>query len=1053
MRRVGWGNSIRARLLLAFAGVAALVLVAAAAGFWSLRVIGNNVDSMMRERTPAALAALDFSRNAERLLAAAPTLLAASNPADLQRANSALDDAYARLQDDLAPLRDLSDGRGPVELETGMESLRENLNEAARLTASRIDLEARRIGLTRDFARRQGQAQRQLTPGLLALDERLSTLREALVRVDEEEDEHTRLMAELGQTFDALMPQQNVSVALGSLNDLLVRTIQTTEERQVAMLVHPLLRTVSELRDLIAPLPDDLRTALAEPLDEMARLIQADDGIVSLRRQELELATRAQAVLAENAQLSTDLSEAVDARIDEARQAITSAAERIAVVRNSALSVQLLIAGLSMLASALIVWLYVDRSITRRLSDLIDSTLSIAEGNLRAPLPPADTRDEIGHMARALHVFRDTAVEIEDKNLREVAQAQQRLLDAIESISEGFALFDAQGALVLANSRYARMLRGVDDQPFEPGETMSGILAQLARDGRLSVDDADSGAWSRALAEGGGVREIKLGARWLRIGERRVGASGTVVILSDISPLKEREHLLEQARDRAMDATRTKSQFLANMSHELRTPLNAVIGISEMLREDAEDDEMEEYLEPLDRIRGAGKHLLGLINEILDLSKIEAGRLELAPEPVDLASLLRDVLLTARPLADRNANRLEDQIAPDLGTIIADPMRLRQILLNLLSNACKFTENGLVHLSAVREERDGLPGFRVAVRDSGIGMTPEQLGKLFQDFAQADATTSRKYGGTGLGLAISRRLAMMMGGDVTVVSAPGEGSEFTLWLPEGGVPEAGDEPADDRETDAAARGRTVLVVDDDPDAREVLRRILTAEGLEVTTAADADEAFARLHESRPAMITLDVMMPGTDGWALLRQIKSDPAMAEIPVAMVTILDEQNRAFALGAADFVTKPVDAERLKSVLNRHGVGRRRPLALMVEDDADQRLILRRVLESAGWDALEAEDGVEGLEILDEGETIDLILLDLMMPRLDGFGFVARMRERPAGSAPPIVVITAADLSEDDRKRLDDGVQSIMGKSDRLRDELLAALALTEPQGGTPS
>ena len=266
--------------------------------------------------------------------------------------------------------------------------------------------------------------------------------------------------------------------------------------------------------------------------------------------------------------------------------------------------------------------------------------------------------------------------------------------------------------------------------------------------------------------------------------------AGIVGVYTDITEVKKREAELADlvdrltvARDQAMEATRAKSQFLANMSHELRTPLNAIIGITEMLEEDVRDDGLDDYVEPLERVSRAGRHLLHLINEILDLSKIEAGRMEIHLEDIDVAALVGELATTAQPLADKKGNRLTVQCPDDFGAMHGDPTRVRQVVLNLLSNACKFTEGGRVSLAAARRNADGKDWVRFAVADTGIGMTPEQQAKVFEEFSQADSSTTRKYGGTGLGLAISRRLCRLMGGDIELTSEPGVGSTFTARLP------------------------------------------------------------------------------------------------------------------------------------------------------------------------------------------------------------------------------------------------------------------------------
>jgi signal transduction histidine kinase/DNA-binding response OmpR family regulator len=475
-------------------------------------------------------------------------------------------------------------------------------------------------------------------------------------------------------------------------------------------------------------------------------------------------------------------------------------------------------------------------------------------------------------------------------------------------------------------------------------------------------------------------------------------------------------------------ASQHKSQFVANMSHELRTPLNAIIGLTEMMVTNAPRFGTEKALEPLRRVHRAGTHLLGLINQVLDLSKIEAGKLELTPEVVNLPLLIDEVIGTARQLAEQNKNKLTTDCPKEIAPITVDPMRLRQILLNLLSNACKFTKDGEVSLCVSQQVREGKNWVDIAVRDTGIGMTSEQIGKLFQEFTQADASTARKFGGTGLGLAITQKLCRMLGGDVVVTSEIGKGSVFTVTLPGPAIKELtlADMPSPG---DAADRHNLILVIDDDPTARNLIVHHLNDEGYNTVTAAGGLDGIRKAKELRPIAITLDVMMPDMDGWAVLTALRRDPDLADIPVIMATIMDEQRRAATLGAAGYIAKPIDRDRLISLVKRFSMPTRPTRVLIVEDDPLQRERARQWLESEHWNVIEAENGQMALEQLDV-QRPDVILLDLMMPHMDGFQFVAALQQEEDWRDIPVIIITARDLTATDRARLSSGVTTVLVK-----------------------
>jgi len=374
----------------------------------------------------------------------------------------------------------------------------------------------------------------------------------------------------------------------------------------------------------------------------------------------------------------------------------------------------------------------------------------------------------------------------------------------------------------------------------------------------------------------------------------------------------------------------------------------------------------------------------------------------------------------------------------------ADVTRVRQALLNLASNAVKFTEHGRVTIAATRDARQTGDVIVMRVSDTGIGMTPEQTARLFQDFTQADASTTRKYGGTGLGLAISRRFCRMMAGDITVESAPGQGSTFTITLPAAvdlpGAAEARPHAPIPTRHLPWSSARSVLVIDDEPVVRDLVGRYLERHGFQVITAADGIEGLARAREHHPAAITLDIMMPGLDGWTVLAALKGDPDLADIPVVLVTIVDEKQRGYSLGVVEHLVKPIDRDRLVSILQQL-CGTAGHL-LLVEDDGDIRSMMQRSLVAAGWTITEAENGRVALQRMAERRP-DAVVLDLVMPEMDGFEFLAALRARDEWRAVRVVVVTAHDLTDADRQRLNGGVDRIVQKGGYAGDDLLREVA----------
>jgi signal transduction histidine kinase/DNA-binding response OmpR family regulator len=504
----------------------------------------------------------------------------------------------------------------------------------------------------------------------------------------------------------------------------------------------------------------------------------------------------------------------------------------------------------------------------------------------------------------------------------------------------------------------------------------------------------------------------------------------------------DRTRLLAKAVKDAEEASKAKSSFLAKMSHELRTPLNAIIGYSEIMKEDAEDDGDTRRAEDLDKVLNAARHLLGLINDVLDISKIEAGKMELFLETFDLTKLITEVIATASPLVSKKGNTLAIDCPADIGSMHADATKLRQMLLNLLSNASKFTEKGTVTLKAVRVIEEDADYMELSVIDTGIGMTQEQLGRLFQAFSQADASTTSKYGGTGLGLAISKQFAQMMQGDITVTSTPGVGSTFTIRMPAKVLtkqPKVVNNTSHKltRSPFPSANRPKILVIDDDKEIRTVIAELLSMSGYDVVEAASGQQGLDHASRMVPDLILLDVMMPGIDGWTVLSKLQDNAKLADIPVIVLSAVGDVEMAMSLGAASVLLKPVDASRLTAEIATQLSPLPKCYVLLVDDDADSRTLITRMLEREGWQIRTAINGTAGIRVIRKGLPA-IIVLDLKMPGMNGIEMLEVLGKNPAWAGLPVVVVTSMDITQEMRDKLAPRTLGILRKGQFTREQL---------------
>lgn len=664
---------------------------------------------------------------------------------------------------------------------------------------------------------------------------------------------------------------------------------------------------------------------------------------------------------------------------------------------------------------------------------------------------------------------------------RQLADSKANLTALVENTGDAIWSVDRQHRLITFNSAYALSIEARTGREPRVGD--------LPRD-MYGPEDAQwyGEVYQRALS---GDRHVALRSdsvegqeRYFEIYANPIqgdeGIRGAVLFGKDVTQKVRAEEALRVAKDEAIAANKAKSDFLASMSHELRTPLNSVIGFTNILLKNKDghlDDKDVGYLQ---RVLSNGKHLLELINEVLDLAKVEAGRMDLVIEPVDLGHLVVETVqqLEGQAKVKEGNVQLVADVPAEVAPVDTDSAKLKQVIINLVGNALKFTHEGSVTVR-LDVAKDGKTPVAIAVKDTGIGIPADRLGAIFEAFQQAEAGTARKYGGTGLGLAISRSICLLMGYDLIVESEVEKGSTFTIVMgerarrparkeaqpvPAGAVAQApaaaattpapAEEPAaePERKTPPPPRLRDfkVLVVDDEKDSRDLMAHYLEEFGCRVYTATNGEEGLAAARDFRPDLITLDLMMPGMTGWEVLKRLKADRDLRQIPVVVVSIVAGEGRGRLLGAVDLVTKPFEREDLLRVLWRNLVRKRGGRILVVDDEKAARAMLSEFLESLGLEVVEATDGQEALDAI-RMEAPDAVLLDLLMPVMDGMTFLKKLRANPLHTGLPVIVLTAKELSRQEEKELADVASGVVHKGDGMAEDLREALGsmftLVEP------
>jgi signal transduction histidine kinase/CheY-like chemotaxis protein/HAMP domain-containing protein len=751
------------------------------------------------------------------------------------------------------------------------------------------------------------------------------------------------------------------------------------------------------------------------------------------------------------------------------------------------------------------------RRITRAIKRLTEKAEEIAAGR-RSGRVEIDSRDEIGRLANSFNGMAASLEEHEAALQRKVAETET-LYEISQEITAQVALeptlrliVERARDLLQAEVSLLALRQGESDTfafeaysgtahealltvRFNAGEGLSGRAVMTGRPMMVNdyLHDYPDSPFLHAIAEVGvrSVVAVPLKARAKVIGVLTVTSrvahkfreedQQLLTALADHAAIAiENAKLYEQVRQyaealeakveartrelqetnrRLEDASRHKSEFLANMSHELRTPMNAIMGFTRLVMRRGKTLLPTREYENLGKILISAEHLLALINDILDLSKIEAGHMEVHSSSVDLEPLVDLCLRTVEPLVKSERLRLVKSLELGLPRLFTDQDKLKQVLINLLSNAVKFTEEGTVTVTARRHAGEII----IAIADTGIGIPADKLELIFEEFRQVDSSTTRKYSGTGLGLSISRHLARLLGGDITVQSTVGLGSTFTVTLPLHyevtlPAPETGAVPSHEEPGAQPEADKVVLAIDDDPDVLYLLGENLAEAGYRVVGALTGVEGLQKARELRPFAITLDILMPNKDGWQILYELKADPATRDIPIIVLSIVDNKDLGYRLGASDYLLKPFDREAILAALSRIDPPHRGRL-LVVDDDPQVIDLVRQLLDDEPYEVIAATDGQEALEAIAD-QPPHVILLDLLMPRMDGFTVIEHLQREPQYRHIPVIVLTAKTLTAIEQVMLEQSVRTVIQKRGLERDTLIQELRalLQAYRGPTP-
>ncbi len=1094
LKRLG----IRGRLLLAFFCISAFAVLAAAAALYSFLEVGKALYRISEFKAPEAITSLEVSRQAERMARAAQEMLTVTNPGQREQIHSRIIAEGKRLDKMLVRLKEVvEDDELLYTIDWTVRQFRGNLDELNDLVVRRFQFSNSRQKSLKEFREAYVEIQKLLSALIRTLDDELERMSLDNTGFDITIHGPGAHNPKMNRLLTSRSTLQTAYQHLSIIHEVFLESQLIERAQQLPELSARGQMALGELDSLIDKFDAPLRKTLTAHIDKLHEFTQGPGSIFARLQDEFSAQDKARDVLIENTWTSEELSNTVEQLVSYSKKHMTDAISGATSAQQTSIWMIMLIVVMSLVCSTLIVWRYVGRNLIRRLTELNDSMESVAGGDLRVHLPDSQSNDEIDRMTKALTVFRDTAIEIEEDGLREIGQARQRLMDAVESIGEGFSLYDANDRLVVCNSMYQDILYPSLAHMMKPGSTFESIVRDAARQGLIkdAVDREEEWVAERLARHGNPgephVQQRKDG-RWIRINERKTEDGSTVAVYTDITELKQRE-------EEAQAASRAKSEFLATMSHEIRTPMNGVIGMSSLLLDTDLNADQRDFAET---IRQSGESLLAIINDILDFSKIEAGRFELEQQQFDIRDSIESAIDLLAGQASNKGLNLAYVIKGDLPeALVGDATRLRQVIINLLANAVKFTEKGEVVLSlssqqvedtntlqeqvqdastSTANDLQGSPTheFHFVVKDTGLGIPADRMDRLFQSFSQVDASTSRRFGGTGLGLAISKRLCELMGGSMWVESEgiPGKGAEFHFTIRAVVVPSPAYKYL--HEAQPQFRGKRVLIVDDNATNRLILSEQTRSWGMLPRATASATEALEWLREDKGfAIALLDMEMPEMNGLTLAAKIRefeteisgTTGSSKRIPLVILSSLSERDAPRDAGdkttnISAFLIKPIKPSQLFDVLveifsdekvelHRHTykvvtslfdehMAERLPLRiLLAEDNATNQKLGLRLLERLGYGADIAVNGFEVLEALRQ-RSYDIVLMDVQMPDMDGLEATrCIVEEWPSKQRPRIVAMTANAMEGDREMCLAAGMDDYVSKPIRI-EKLIDAL-----------